>query len=55
MDGDLLAVVDLGATRVGVTFIPFSLWAGSTRRDREGGSCSVLYSDLLGVIGTPVP
>ena len=37
----------LGATRTGVTFIPFLLWAGSTRRDREGGSCPVLYSDLL--------
>ena len=28
---------------------------GSTRRDREGGSCSVLYSDPLRAIGTPVP
>ena len=43
-----------GATRVGVTFIPFLLWAGSTRRDREGGSCSVLYSDPLRVVGMPV-
>ena len=44
-----------GATRVVVTFIPFLLWAGSTRRDRKGGSCSVLYSNPLRVIGTPVP
>ena len=45
----------LGATCVGVTFIPFLLWAGSTRRDQEGGSYSVLYSDPLRVVGTPVP
>ena len=44
-----------GATRVVVTFIPFLLWAGSTRRDQKGGSCSVLYSDPLRAIGTLVP
>ena len=44
-----------GATHVGVTFIPFLLWASSTRRDREIGSCFVLYSDPLRAIGTPVP
>ena len=44
-----------GATRVVVTFIPFLYWAGSTRRDRKGGSCSVLYSDPSRAIGTPVP
>ena len=44
-----------GATRDGCDLYTFILWAGSTRRDREGGSCSVLYSDPLRVIGTPVP
>ena len=44
-----------GATHVVVTFIPFLLWAGSTHRNRKGGSCSVLYSDPLRAIGTPVP
>ena len=44
-----------GATCVCVTFIPFLLWAGSTRRDQEGGSCSVLYSDPLRAVGTRVP
>ena len=44
-----------GATRVGVTFIPFLLWAGSTRCDREGGSCSVLYSNPSRAVDTPVP
>ena len=44
-----------GATRDGCDLYTFILWAGSTRRDREGGSCSVLYSDLLRAVGTPVP
>ena len=44
-----------GATRVGVTFIPFLLWVNSTCRDREGGSCSVLYSDPSRVVGMLVP
>ena len=44
-----------GATRAGCDLYTFILWAGSTRRDREGGSCSVLYSDLLRAVGTPVP
>ena len=44
-----------GATRDGCDLYTFILWAGSTRRDREGGSCSVLYSDPLRAIGTPVP
>ena len=43
-----------GATRDGCDLYTFILWAGSTRRDREGGSCSVLYSDLLRAVGTPV-
>ena len=55
MDGDLLAVVDLGGNSCGCDLYTFSLWAGSTRCDREGGPCSVLYSDLLGAIGMPVP
>ena len=44
-----------GATHVGVTFIPFLLGAGSTRHDREGGSCSVLYSDPSRAVDMPVP
>ena len=44
-----------GATRDGCDLYTFILWAGSTCRDREGGSCSVLYSDLLRAVGTPVP
>ena len=44
-----------GATRDGCDLYTFILWAGSTRRDREGGSCSVLYSDLLRAVGMPVP
>ena len=44
-----------GATRDGCDLYTFFLWAGSTRRDREGGSCSVLYSDPLRAVGTPVP
>ena len=44
-----------GATRDGCDLYTFILWAGSTRRDREGGSCSVLYSDPLRAVGTPVP
>ena len=44
-----------GATRDRCDLYTFILWAGSTRRDREGGSCSVLYSDLLRAVGTPVP
>ena len=44
-----------GATRDGCDLYTFILWAGSTRRDREGGSCSVLYSDPLRARGTPVP
>ena len=48
-------MTDLGQTHVGVTFIPFLLRAGSTRRNQEGGSCSVLYSDHLRAVGMPVP
>ena len=44
-----------GATRDGCDLYTFILWVGSTRRDREGGSCSVLYSDPLRAIGTPAP
>ena len=44
-----------GATRDGCDLYTFISWAGSTRRDREGGSCSVLYSDPLRAIGMPVP
>ena len=44
-----------GATRDGCDLYTFILWAGSTRHDREGGSCSVLYSDLLRAVGTLVP
>ena len=44
-----------GATRDWCDLYTFILWAGSTRRDREGGSCSVLYSDPYRGIGTPVP
>ena len=44
-----------GATRDGCDLYTFILWAGSTRRNREGGSCSVLYSDPLRARGTPVP
>ena len=44
-----------GATRDGCDLYTFILWAGSTRRDREGGSCSVLYSDPLRAIGMLVP
>ena len=44
-----------GATRDGCDLYTFILWVGSTHRDREGGSCSVLYSDPLRAIGTPVP
>ena len=54
-DGDQLVVGRPGATRDGCDLYTFILWAGSTRRDREGGSCSVLYSDLLRAVGTPVP
>ena len=44
-----------GATRDGCDLYTFILWVGSTRHNREGGSCSVLYSDLLRAVGTPVP
>ena len=44
-----------GATRDRCDLYTFILWAGSTRCDREGGSCSVLYSNPLRAIGTPVP
>ena len=54
-DGDQLVVAGLGQTRDGCDLYTFILWAGSTRRDQEGSSCSVLYSDLLRAIGTPVP
>ena len=37
-----------GATRVVVTFIPFLLWAGSTRRDQKGGSCCFVLRPLEG-------
>ena len=53
-DGDLLAGRTWGNS-YGCDFYNFSLWAGSTRHDREGRSCPVLYSDLLRAIGTPVP
>ena len=44
----------LGATRTSVTFILF--FKGGLHSSRpKGGSCPVLYSDLLRAIGTPVP
>ena len=44
-----------GATSDGCDLYTFLLRAGSTRRDREGGPCSVLYSDPSRAVGMPVP
>ena len=54
-DGDQLVMAGLGQLVMGVTFILFLLRAGSTRRDRERGPCSVLYSDPSRAVGMPVP
>ena len=39
----------------GCDFYTFSFMGGLHSSQPRGGSCSVLYSDLLGAIGMPVP
>ena len=54
-DGDQLVVAGLGQLVMGVTFIPLFYGRAPLVATERGGSCSVLYSDLLRAVGTPVP